>query len=107
MLENAVRICDAAFGNIFRWEGDSLHLVATYNTPLRLREIASARRIGVPHPNAPVGRMLATKRSCASRRPRPTEPAYIEKLDTDHCGVELGASERSGCPNVEGEATDR
>ena len=33
MLENAARICDAKFGNIFRWDGDALHLVATHNTP--------------------------------------------------------------------------
>ena len=33
MLENAVRICDAKFGNIYRWDGDALHLVATHNTP--------------------------------------------------------------------------
>ena len=25
MLENAVRICDAKFGNIYRWDGDALH----------------------------------------------------------------------------------
>ena len=33
MLEKAVRICDAKFGNIYRWDGDALHLVATQNTP--------------------------------------------------------------------------
>jgi GAF domain-containing protein len=33
MLENAVRICDATFGNIYRWDGDALHLVAAHNTP--------------------------------------------------------------------------
>jgi GAF domain len=33
MLENAVRMCDARFGNIYRWDGDALHLVATHNTP--------------------------------------------------------------------------
>ena len=26
MLENATRICDAKFGNIYRWDGESLHL---------------------------------------------------------------------------------
>ena len=25
MLEKAVRICDAKFGNIYRWDGESLH----------------------------------------------------------------------------------
>jgi GAF domain-containing protein len=38
MLEKAVRICEAHFGNIFRWDGDALHLVATHNTPLPLRD---------------------------------------------------------------------
>ena len=33
MLENAVRICDATFGNIYRWDGETLQLIATLNTP--------------------------------------------------------------------------
>jgi class 3 adenylate cyclase len=31
MLENAVRICDATFGNIYRWNDDAFHLVAAHN----------------------------------------------------------------------------
>ena len=38
MLENAVRICDAKFGNIYRWEADALHLVASHNTPTAYAE---------------------------------------------------------------------
>ena len=41
MLAKAVRICDARFGNIFRWDGDALHLVAAHNTP---PAFADARR---------------------------------------------------------------
>ena len=33
MLKNAVRLCEAKFGNIYRWDGDALHLVATQNAP--------------------------------------------------------------------------
>jgi putative methionine-R-sulfoxide reductase with GAF domain len=33
MLEKAVRICDAKFGNIYRWDGNALHLASSYNTP--------------------------------------------------------------------------
>ena len=38
MLENAVRICDAKFGNIYRLDGDALHLVASHNTPAAYAE---------------------------------------------------------------------
>ena len=38
MLENAIRICDAKFGNIYRAEGDDLRNVATHNTPTAFAE---------------------------------------------------------------------
>src|SRR5262249_28396886 len=38
MLENAARICDAKFGNIHRWDGALLHLLAAHNTPPALVE---------------------------------------------------------------------
>src|SRR6478672_10073671 len=38
MLEKALRICDAKFGNIYRWDGDALHLMASYNTPAAFAE---------------------------------------------------------------------
>ena len=61
MLENAVRICDATFGNVYRWDGDALTLVATHNTP---RAFAEARRFSPfnrLNPKTVTGRMLATK----------------------------------------------
>ena len=33
MLEKAVRICGATFGNISRWNGEVMHLVAMQNAP--------------------------------------------------------------------------
>ena len=51
MLEKAVRICDAKFGNIYRWDGDALQLMASHNTPRR-----SPRRAGV-HPTFQVRRL--------------------------------------------------
>ena len=41
MLEKAVRICDAKFGNIYRWDNVTFDLVATFNTP---PDLAKARR---------------------------------------------------------------
>jgi two-component system, NtrC family, sensor kinase len=34
ILENAARICEANFGNVYLWDGDAFHLVAAHNTPL-------------------------------------------------------------------------
>jgi two-component system, NtrC family, sensor kinase len=31
MLENAVRICRAKFGNVYRWDGSELEIVAAHN----------------------------------------------------------------------------
>ena len=41
MLEKAVRICDAKFGYIYRWDGDAFDLVAAFNVP---PAFANARR---------------------------------------------------------------
>ena len=60
MLEKAARVCDANFGNIYRWDGDALHLAATHNTP---QAFAEARRRSPlrPDPNLPLGRVIANK----------------------------------------------
>ena len=39
MLENAVRICDAKFGNIYRWDGDAFTSLAAHNTPPAFAEL--------------------------------------------------------------------
>ena len=57
MLENAARICEANFGNIFRWDGDALWLVATHNTPAAF--IEHRRRVPFsPNQGNPIGDML-------------------------------------------------
>src|SRR5262249_14739275 len=38
MLENAVRICEAKFGNVYRWDGEHVHLLAALKTPPALAE---------------------------------------------------------------------
>jgi GAF domain-containing protein len=60
MLENAVRICDAKFGNIHRWDGDVLRLVATHNTPPAYAEIRK-RYPFRPDAGNPSSRMLRSK----------------------------------------------
>jgi two-component system, NtrC family, sensor kinase len=58
MLENAVRICDATFGNIYRWDGELLHLLAAHNTPPALAEF---RRRSAIRPSSFVRSMVETK----------------------------------------------
>jgi putative methionine-R-sulfoxide reductase with GAF domain len=56
MVEKAVRLCDASFGNIYSWDGENLNLVASSNTPTVFVEERS--RIGLhPGPDDPVGRI--------------------------------------------------
>jgi hypothetical protein len=60
MLENAARICDANFGNIFRWDGDALHLIATHNTPPSFAEYRKRRPLPLK-PNLPFACMVSAK----------------------------------------------
>jgi GAF domain len=89
MLEKAARICDAAFGNIYRWDGDALHLVGTHNTPPGLAEARGQSPVRATA-EMPVGRMLATK-TTVHVADLAAEPVYTEERDpTIVAGVELG-----------------
>ena len=88
MLQNAVHVCDAKFGNIYRWDGDGLHLLATHNTP---RAFAESRRNSPfrPGPHTPTGRMVATK-SVTHVADLAAERAYAERDPLFLEGVEVG-----------------
>ena len=89
MLENAARICDANFGNIFRWDGEALRLIATHNTP---PAFAEARRRLPLQPNRvnPIGHMLATQKT-VHIADLAADPRYTEQHDPDVViAVELG-----------------
>jgi GAF domain-containing protein len=61
MLGEAVRICDAKFGNIFSRHGEGMHLVARHNTPAAFAEYRRrSPRTGLI-PETFLGRMSATK----------------------------------------------
>jgi len=89
MLEKAASICDAAFGNIYRWDGDALHLVGIHNTPPALAKARERSPIRV-NPRTPVGRMLATKET-VHIADLAAESVYTEERDPIIvAGVELG-----------------
>jgi hypothetical protein len=43
ILENATRICNANFGNLFRFDGEKYHPAAQFNTPAALLEALTQR----------------------------------------------------------------
>ena len=89
MLRSAARICDANFGNIFRWDGEVLHLAATYNTPPAFFQLRSRSPLH-PNPDNPLGRLVATK-AVVHIANLAGESLYTEKLDPNVvAAVELG-----------------
>jgi hypothetical protein len=46
MLENAVRICDAKFGNIYSWDGAPVKVVDETEADLRVRRPATLQGAG-------------------------------------------------------------
>ena len=88
MLAKAVRICDAKFGNIFRWDGDVLHLLAAHNVPIAFDDVR--RRLPLrPSPENPLGRMVATK-TVVHVTDLAGEKSYIERAPSVVAAVELG-----------------
>jgi C4-dicarboxylate-specific signal transduction histidine kinase len=89
MLENAIRICDANFGNIYRYDGERLHLVAWHNTPAALVEDRK-RSPYRPSSTTPTGRALASK-ATVHVLDAAVEPAYTEERNPGMVAVvELG-----------------
>ena len=90
MLENAVRICDAKFGNIYRRDGEALHLVAAHNTPPAFVEARRSTPFFSPGPKSVVGRMVATK-TVIHVADLAAEQAYIkDRIPSAVAAVELG-----------------
>ena len=89
MLENAVRICDATFGNIYRAEGDGLRNVATHNTPPVFAEALRSSPYFSPGPKNPVRRMMTTKAVVHVADVAATE-GYAEREPIAVASVELG-----------------
>ena len=61
MLEKAVRICEATFGNIYRWNGERLSLVAAHNTPPAFLEARKRAEVHVGRDD-PVSRLIKHKK---------------------------------------------
>jgi two-component system, NtrC family, sensor kinase len=81
MLENAVRICGAKFGTIYRRDGDSLHLVASHNAPAALAEARKRSPHRNVKNNALITQMMATK-AAAQIEDAAASPGYLDGTDS-------------------------
>jgi hypothetical protein len=81
-------LCEATFGNIYRWDGEALHLLATHNTPPAFAE-ARSRLILRPGASSLAGRMLASKAVVHIADVAATL-AYEQRVPETVAAVELG-----------------
>jgi GAF domain-containing protein len=95
MLQNAVRICEAKAGNIYRWEDSALRLVTTHNTPPTFVEFLRRTPLRATA-NNPVGRMQRTKSlvhtaDLAAQQPyiEGSDPAIVAAVDFGRCRTQL------------------
>jgi signal transduction histidine kinase len=88
MLANACRICDAKFGNMFRYEGGAFHAVAMHNPPPAYAGLRTGGPIRPP-PDAALGSLPATKQ-VAHVADLMAEPVYLRRDPFSVGGVELG-----------------
>jgi len=88
MLANAVRICEAKFGNLYLHERGALRVVASHNVP---RAFAEARRRGPfrPAPGSAFGKLIRTKQTVQTADVAATRP-YAERDPAVVDAVELG-----------------
>src|SRR6185312_8844973 len=86
ILANAVRICEAKFGTLYRTEGDSVRCVAMHGVPKAFAE--ERRRVPVirPAPTTTLARALATK--------RPVQIADVREYPNTPSGYTSGALAR-------------
>jgi GAF domain-containing protein len=90
MLEKAVRICHATFGNISRWDGEIMHHVATHNAPAAFAEARKQSPNYRPHAKTIFGRLIATKKVVHVADLAADEVYVSERFPAAVSAVELG-----------------
>ncbi len=61
MLENAVRICGAKFGNLWLRDGDAYRIGATHGAPAAYVDFLRTEPVFLPNPNVGLGQLAKTK----------------------------------------------
>jgi two-component system, NtrC family, sensor kinase len=89
ILENATRLCDAKFGNLWLCEDGGFRVVATHSIPLAYGEKLQIGTIVHPGPALPLAR-AASMRQVLHIADLRTEPAYLDGEPIAVAAVELG-----------------
>jgi GAF domain-containing protein len=89
MLDNAVRICDAAFGNIHSWDGHGFNVLAMHNVPPSYAEARQRSPAVPPHPKSLFGALTAT-RSVVHFADAAANEGYAAGVPSVVAAVELG-----------------
>ena len=89
MLENATRICDAQFGNLYLCEGDAFRVVAMHGAAPAYAEVRKQNPVVRPPPDSALGRVALTKQ-LAHITDIKTTRSYIERDPFLIRGVDLG-----------------
>jgi class 3 adenylate cyclase/putative methionine-R-sulfoxide reductase with GAF domain len=89
MLENAVRICDATFGEIFSVDDGNIRLVASHNTPAAFAEAIKQLATPIRPPTSFGKRLIATK-SAIQIADLAADEDYIERNPIVVAAFELG-----------------
>ena len=87
ILEKAVRICDATFGNLYSRSSDGFFHAAAHNTPTAFAEYR--RRLPIGFNKSVPGRMLGTK-TAIHVADLAADSAYAERIPETVAAVELG-----------------
>jgi len=102
MLANAVRICDAKFGQMYLRDGDAFRAVATHNAPPAYVEARSRDLLFRPPPDVPLGRVFITKQA-AQIADITTAQSYINRDPFVVSAVDLGGyRDCARGPNAQG-----
>jgi len=89
ILKNSVRICESKFGTLYICEDDGFRTVATHDAPPAYIEARMSERVLRPPPDAPLGRVAATKQVVQITDIKKTQ-SYIEQNPFIVAAVDLG-----------------
>src|SRR5262249_4050662 len=96
MLQNAIRVCDAKFGTLFRYDGERLHPAAGIGTPPALAEFQKQRGPFHPQPGTLHDRVLPTRQVAPSA-------AYAAESAAGHAATLGGARSTVIVPMLKGD----